>query len=55
MVEKNGAYYRRYSDDIIVICKVEEIDFTKKYVENLILESEVKISTEKTETFRVQF
>ncbi|MGO4906313.1 reverse transcriptase domain-containing protein [Flavobacterium sp. W20_MBD1_R3] len=51
LVDKRGAYYRRYSDDIIVICKVEEIDFTKNYVENLILESEVKISTEKTETF----
>lgn len=51
LVEKNGAYYRRYSDDIIVICKVEDVDFTKNYVENLILESEIKISTEKTETF----
>ena len=51
LVDKRGAFYRRYSDDIILICKAEDIDFTKEFVENLILESEVKISTEKTETF----
>lgn len=51
LVDKRGAFFRRYSDDIILICKVEDIDFTRNYVENLILESEVKISTEKTETF----
>ncbi|MBP2281690.1 hypothetical protein H4V97_000008 [Flavobacterium sp. CG_23.5] len=51
LVEKKDSYYRRYSDDIIVICKVEEIEFTKNYIEELILESELKISREKTETF----
>jgi hypothetical protein len=51
LVDKRDGYYRRYSDDIIVICKVEDIEFTKNYVENLILASEVKISKEKTETF----
>lgn len=51
LVNKKSGFYRRYSDDIVVICKVEDIDFTKNYIENLILESEVKISTEKTETF----
>lgn len=50
VANKNG-YYRRYSDDIIVICKVEDVEFTKKYVENLISESQLEISKAKTETF----
>lgn len=51
LVLTNNCFYRRYSDDIIVICKVEDIEFTKKYVHNLILESQLEISKEKTETF----
>lgn len=34
-----------------MICDVEKISFTKKFVENLIKESKVEISTSKTETF----
>lgn len=51
IVNEKQGFYRRYSDDIIVICNVEDIKFTKEYVEKLILESEVEISKEKTETF----
>lgn len=51
LVDDKKGFYRRYSDDIIVICNVEDVDFTKRYVENLILKSELKISKEKTETF----
>ncbi|KEY19111.1 reverse transcriptase domain-containing protein [Kaistella antarctica] len=51
LVEKENAYYRRYSDDIVVICDVEKISSTKQFVENLIKESKVEISTSKTETF----
>jgi hypothetical protein len=51
IVNNRKGFYRRYSDDIIVICNVDDIKFTKEYVEKLILESEVEISKEKTETF----
>lgn len=51
LVKRNNSYYRRYSDDIVVICKVEEIESTKTYIENLIKESKVEISSAKTETF----
>lgn len=51
LVIKNDVYYRRYSDDIVIICKVEDIELTKEYIENLIKESKVEISTAKTETF----
>ena len=48
---KDNIYYRRYSDDIVIICKVEEIESTKKCIEDLIKESKVEISTSKTEIF----
>ncbi len=51
MVKKKNIYYRRYSDDIVVICKVFEIEIIKNYFENLIKESKVEISTAKTEVF----
>ena len=51
LVEKENAYYRRYSDDIVMICDVKKISTTKQFVENLIKESKVEISTSKTETF----
>ncbi|MFA9190804.1 reverse transcriptase domain-containing protein [Flavobacterium sp. FZUC8N2.13] len=52
---KRKIYYRRYSDDIVIICNVEDIEFTKKHVENLIKESKVEISSAKTETFIFEF
>ena len=51
LVLQKNIYYRRYSDDIVIICNVEDIEITKKYVENLIKECKVEISTSKTETF----
>lgn len=51
LVKKEDAYYRRYSDDIVVICDVDKISSTKQSVENLIKESKVEISKAKTETF----
>lgn len=51
LVGKEKAYYRRYSDDIVVICSTDRIKSTKDFVENLIKESKVEISTSKTETF----
>lgn len=45
------AFYRRYSDDIIVLCSPEHVYIVKKLVEDFLLESKVELSKEKTETF----
>ena len=47
-VPKN-IFYRRYSDDIIVICKEDEIDFVEQFVIDQIKKIELVISKEKTE------
>lgn len=51
LVKDNNVYYRRYSDDIVIICKTDEVDLIKNYIQNLIKESKVEISTAKTEVF----
>lgn len=51
LVKKEGIYYRRYSDDILILCpynKLEEID---NYINKLILDYKVEISQDKTEKF----
>ncbi|URC12472.1 reverse transcriptase/maturase family protein [Flavobacterium sp. B183] len=55
LVEQKNNYYRRYSDDIILICNVEDIKNVKTYIEDLIKESKLEISTTKTETFVFDF
>ena len=47
-VPKN-IFYRRYSDDIIVICREDEIDFVEQFVIDQIKKIELVISKEKTE------
>lgn len=49
--KKLGAHYRRYSDDILILCKPEEKDYIDSFVNELILKYHVKISTDKTERF----
>lgn len=51
VIKKHTGFYRRYSDDIIVVCNVNDIENIKAFVENLILESNLEISTSKTEQF----
>ena len=51
LVRNRNGFYRRYSDDIIVVCKNENIEEIKKYIEDLILESNLEISKSKTERF----
>ncbi len=46
-----GGYYRRYSDDIVVVCKKENVDEIERFVTESIKDSLVKISPEKTEKF----
>ncbi|PBQ34569.1 hypothetical protein CNR22_23250 [Sphingobacteriaceae bacterium] len=51
LVNKKGCYYRRYSDDIAIICDVEQKDFVEDFVNTSIKESKVRISEGKTEKF----
>lgn len=48
---KLGGFYRRYSDDILIICKQEQIQEIEKFTYDLIKEFKIEISTEKTERF----
>lgn len=52
---KRQVFYRRYSDDIIVICKKEEVEFVENFVINKIKEIELVISIEKTEKTLFKF
>ena len=49
------GFYRRYSDDIMIVCKPEQANEIEKFILAEILKSKVKISTEKTEKFLFQF
>lgn len=51
LVKEKGIYYRRYSDDIIIICKSSEIEVVEDFMYKLIEESKVEISADKTERF----
>jgi hypothetical protein len=51
LVENENCYYRRYSDDIVIVCSKNQIENVKQIVENEMRKCKVIISTEKTETF----
>jgi hypothetical protein len=51
LVNKAGMYYRRYSDDIVIICKREQANYAEQFINRIIEESKVEISKEKTERF----
>jgi hypothetical protein len=51
VVGRFDAFYRRYSDDIIIISKPKDSIQIENYIINLIRESKVEISKEKTESF----
>lgn len=51
IVTERKAYYRRYSDDIIVVCTPDQSEFIEKYIYDLVEESKVQISKNKTEKF----
>lgn len=46
---KKNIFYRRYSDDIIVICKESEVEYVEGFVISQIQNIELVISKEKTE------
>lgn len=45
----HNVYYRRYSDDIVILCKKEQISFIEKFVKTEIEKINLTISLEKTE------
>ncbi|MCF2218452.1 hypothetical protein H9Q08_03960 [Chryseobacterium sp. PS-8] len=51
LVQELGVYYKRYSDDIVVICKPNQSEYIEKYIYDLVEESKVEISKNKTEKF----
>lgn len=51
LVNNRKCYYRRYSDDIILICNSDDVPFVQKTVEEEMENAKVDISKEKTEKF----
>lgn len=49
LCNENNVFYRRYSDDIIILCKKEEINKVENIILNEIKNVKLKISIEKTE------
>ncbi len=43
------AFYRRYSDDIIIVCDTKDYSYIKDFVQNEIKKSKLSISNDKTE------
>jgi hypothetical protein len=54
LVKEKGCYYRRYSDDIVIVCDEEYIPEITEFVNLEMKKCHVKISEEKTETFFFQ-
>ncbi|MCF8448189.1 MAG: hypothetical protein K9H61_14455, partial [Bacteroidia bacterium] len=52
LVSGMGCFYRRYSDDIIIICTRDQVEFVSNFILNEINNSDLEISKEKTETFK---
>ena len=46
---KHNIFYRRYSDDIVVLCKENEINLVEDFIINQVAKIDLKISKEKTE------
>lgn len=51
LVKNYGCYYRRYSDDIAIVCDTEQSEFVEKFITNAIELSRLSISKDKTEKF----
>lgn len=51
IVNAKGSFYRRYSDDIMIICEEEEADDVECFVLDEIAKSEIEISVDKTEKY----
>lgn len=51
LVKGMGGFYRRYSDDILIVCQKEQAEKIKQFIKEEIAKSKVDISDEKTETY----
>lgn len=51
LIKKENCFYRRYSDDIVVICKKEQMESVSEFVYSEMRKLKVEISKEKTEVF----
>lgn len=51
VVDELKGYYRRYSDDIIIVCRPEEANVIENFVLDAIRDSKLEISPDKRETF----
>lgn len=49
LTEKHNVFYRRYSDDIVVLCKENQIDFVEDFIVKEVKKIDLTISKEKTE------
>jgi hypothetical protein len=54
LVEKENCFYRRYSDDIIIICNKHQMNLVNEVVTREMKRQEVIISEEKTEIFKFE-
>jgi len=51
IVNEHNGYYRRYSDDMIVVCKPEDASLIESFVKKSIEENKIALSDSKTEKF----
>lgn len=54
LIKPKNCYYRRYSDDLVVLCNPEDIDDVEKIVLEEIKKIQLTISKSKTEKFKFQ-
>lgn len=52
---KNGVFYRRYSDDIVLICNNDQREFVEGFVKDLICGDQVKLKLSEQKTERIVF
>ncbi|RMB58485.1 RNA-directed DNA polymerase (Reverse transcriptase) [Dokdonia sinensis] len=55
LVQIKGCYYRRYSDDLVVICNTKDVDDVEQFVLTEIKKIALSISPSKTEKFQFKF
>lgn len=54
LVKTKGCFYRRYSDDLVVICQIKDIEEVHKTILEEMEKIKLTISTDKTEKFRFE-
>lgn len=49
LVRKHNIYYRRYSDDIVIICDEKQIEIIESFISQQMKKNKLSVSLEKTE------